>query len=340
MPELNAANENLAAVLSRRSAVARLLRSAPVLLRPILAPGLVLAVSLAACAGPASPPPRLAVSPPPASVPFTYLGGHFLVVAGRVGGVETRFILDTGMGVNLLSEKLCQQVGCTPTGDFTGQRMSGQDVPMKMAKVASLSVGTRTLENVPVGVFDFEANHFGVDPSIDGFLSLAYFRDVAFTLDYGSGTLVIEDADSLQERLSRGRPVPVRLSVHGPAVDVFMPLQVAQGVNASVEVDTGSPALILDEKYLVLLGIDPNDERVKRKQGTDETGYAYTRFFPRDPVPVRALTTPASASHPVPTMFQKIIYDGLIGDAYLRHFVVTYDLPHARLIFAPLPVSP
>jgi hypothetical protein len=33
-------------------------------------------------------------------------------------------------------------------------------------------------------------------------------------------------------------------------------------------------------------------------------------------------------------MVQKIIYDGLVGDAFLRNFIVTYDLQNARMIFA------
>ena len=33
-------------------------------------------------------------------------------------------------------------------------------------------------------------------------------------------------------------------------------------------------------------------------------------------------------------MFQEIIYDGLIGDRFLRNFTVTYDLPRSRMIFA------
>lgn len=33
-------------------------------------------------------------------------------------------------------------------------------------------------------------------------------------------------------------------------------------------------------------------------------------------------------------MFQELSYDGLIGDAFLRNFVTTYDLAHSRMIFA------
>ena len=31
-------------------------------------------------------------------------------------------------------------------------------------------------------------------------------------------------------------------------------------------------------------------------------------------------------------MLQRIVYDGLVGDAFLRRFVVTYDLPASRLL--------
>ena len=33
-------------------------------------------------------------------------------------------------------------------------------------------------------------------------------------------------------------------------------------------------------------------------------------------------------------MFQEIIYDGLIGDQFLRNFTTTYDLPNGRMIFS------
>ena len=33
-------------------------------------------------------------------------------------------------------------------------------------------------------------------------------------------------------------------------------------------------------------------------------------------------------------MFQKIIYDGLVGDSFLKNFVVTYDMQRERMVFA------
>ena len=33
-------------------------------------------------------------------------------------------------------------------------------------------------------------------------------------------------------------------------------------------------------------------------------------------------------------MFQKIIYDGLVGHSFFRNFNVTYNLPEAEMIFS------
>jgi hypothetical protein len=34
-------------------------------------------------------------------------------------------------------------------------------------------------------------------------------------------------------------------------------------------------------------------------------------------------------------MFQRIIYDGLLGHAFVRMFTVTWDIPGARIVLAP-----
>ena len=103
------------------------------------------------------------------TVPFQYLM-HLLTVPVRVGEKETRFIVDTGSGVNLISDSLARALGVEPSGSvFTGRRMSGQAVTAPMtsqlagyaresrrgperrwcdASSASVSPATRTREAV------------------------------------------------------------------------------------------------------------------------------------------------------------------------------------------------
>jgi hypothetical protein len=62
------------------------------------------------------------------AVPFQYQD-HMLAVPVVVGEVETTFIFDTGIGVNLISPGLAAEVSCVPLGEtYTGRMMSGQAV--------------------------------------------------------------------------------------------------------------------------------------------------------------------------------------------------------------------
>jgi hypothetical protein len=52
---------------------------------------------------------------------------------------------------------------------------------------------------------------------------------------------------------------------------------------------------------------------------------------------VRVPTAPELAQRDPGVMFQRIIHGGLVGRAFLRNFVVTFDVPNERLFFSTLP---
>jgi hypothetical protein len=136
------------------------------------------------------------------AVAFEYLQ-HLLTVPVRAGGVETRFIFDTGIGLNLISEALAEQIGCEPDGStFTGQRMSGQDVTIPLGTLSSLSLGDHAGRDVPVGILDMHTMA-GLE-GVEGFLSLTYFRAAPVTIDYAAGLAILEDPSSLARRAQRG----------------------------------------------------------------------------------------------------------------------------------------
>ena len=77
---------------------------------------------------------------------------HLLTVPVRVAGIETRFILDTGIGSNPISASLAAQAGCQPDGTtFTCRRMSGQAVTIPIGTVTSLDLGAHRAFQAPVG---------------------------------------------------------------------------------------------------------------------------------------------------------------------------------------------
>lgn len=251
------------------------------------------------------------------SVPFEYVH-HLVTVPVRVGDVDTRFVLDTGIGPTVVSERIaCERTGAT----FSGRRMSGQEVTLELARLPTLAFGPLVREDVEVGVLDLS----GFPPELaerGGFLSLACFEDAAVTFDYARGRIAVGGP-------AEGVPVAVRVERDGPSLTMFMPLELPQGQTIEVEVDTGSDVLILDERFLSLAAGD-----VRRVDGVDETGNRYTRAFAELDGAVRPLGAPALAQERPRAMFQSIIHDGLVGDDFLRRFRVTYDVPGARMLFA------
>jgi hypothetical protein len=115
---------------------------------------------------------------------------------------------------------------------------------------------------------------------------------------------------------------------------IMLPLKFSNGKSALVEVDTGSGSLILNEKYMKSFGITAVSADVKVMHGKDETEHSYVRYFCKLPADV-SLSAARNIQQCKPSVqFQKIIYDGLIGDSFLHTFTVTFDLAHKRMIFA------
>ena len=96
----------------------------------------------------------------------------------------------------------------------------------------------------------------------------------------------------------------------------------------------GSDALILDDELAAEVGVALDDPEVRVVDGTDETGHVYIRRFTTLHGPIHPEGAPSIVHDDPAVMFQRIRYDGLIGDAFLRRFSVTFDVPAGRIVFA------
>jgi hypothetical protein len=267
------------------------------------------------------------------AVPFEYVM-HALAVPVVVGDIETRFIFDTGGGLNLISEDLAGRVGCTNSGStFTGRRMSGQALTFPIGFVPTLELGGHHSEDVPFALFDLTA-WVGLEP-IEGLISLTAFRTTPVTVDYPAGTLIVEDEASLTARADHGQPVSIDVERDGPySTDIFLALNIPRGPSIKVSVDTGSDSLTLNATLAGQAGIDLHAPTTRKHDGRDETGNQFTRYFATLAGDISLTDAPSFRQANPEVMFQEIIYDGLIGDQFLRNFVTTYDLARNRMIFA------
>jgi hypothetical protein len=151
---------------------------------------------------------------------------------------------------------------------------------------------------------------------------LAHFASVPLTVDYPRRRVVVGER-------AEGAEIQCRVDRDGPAISMFMPLVLPDARVVEVEVDMGSDVLILDERFAGL-----GDGEVRRVDGIDETGHAYTRRFARLPGKVHPVGAPQFAENDPEVMFQSIMYEGLVGDRFLRRFAVTFDVEASTLVLA------
>jgi hypothetical protein len=269
--------------------------------------------------------------------PFDYLR-HLVTVPVVVNGsTEARFVLDSGIGLTIVSESLAEATGSALTGcSYVGTRMSGQSVTIPVGTVSSLPIGAMQRDELEVGVLDMSAFPPEFD-GIGGFIALGFFRGRPFTLDYPRQTLVLETEETLLERAASGTPLDVRIERDEHSITAFLPLTIPGGKSVSVEVDMGSDSLILDVSLAAEVGVELDDPNVRRVEGVDETGHRFTRYFTRIEGEIHPTDAPDFVQQNPDLMFQEIIYDGLLGHSFLRNFIVTYDLHDSRLILARLP---
>jgi len=114
----------------------------------------------------------------------------------------------------------------------------------------------------------------------------------------------------------------------------MLSMDLPNGKQISLEVDTGSDVLILNEWLADDAGIDLNGQGVRQVRATDETGHEFVRSFAALRGHIHVSGAPLIRMTDPEVMLQKIIYDGLVGDKFLRNFTTTYDLANARVIFA------
>ena len=250
---------------------------------------------------------------------------HLVRIPVEVGEERLRFLLDTGIGVTVVSSSFAARADVTETGEtYDARRMSGQVVSIPLVRLPDLEVGGFVVPAPIAAVADLGDED---GPSgFTGILGYGLFGDHAVTTDVDARTITIG-------RESTGGTA-VQLHVHrdGPAVDPFVDLVLPSGRTISVEVDTGSPHLILDPRFLADCGLTPDDARLEVSTGVDETGHAWTRSFATIDGAIHLAAAPDTAQHAPRVQFQKIVHDGLVGTDYLERYRFTVDLSAGVLV--------
>ena len=251
---------------------------------------------------------------------------HLVRVPARLGGDELRFLVDTGIGITVVNERLAQRGDVERLDEsYAGRRMSGQLVEAPLVRLPALAVGDYVVDGHVAAAVD-------LGEGFDGILGPTYFADRVVTTDPAAGALTVHEKDDRVE----GIEVPLRMHRDGRSADPFAELVLPSGRAVLVEVDTGSDRLIVDTGFMAECGLAIGGPGVTAGEGVDETGHSYVRYDATLAGSVHLAAAPETAQDHPGVIFQRIVHDGLVGSDYLYRYRFSFDLAGERMLLSPL----
>ena len=256
-------------------------------------------------------------------VPFTDDGG-LIHVKGTVDTYPASIIVDLGAGLNVVSAELGARTVAT-TGKYVTLTLTGQRVDLPIGTIGSVSLGEFGVDNHTVGMWK------ALDGTgVDALISAGAFRDVTTTFDFRQHEIVIEDAASFFERTRFGARVPLLLQDElGIALGVFARFDFGHGQTGLCAIDTGLPGIAIDRRFAAKMGINLSDS--SHRPAHTSLGDGVTATIPSLALVGASDTTMADPQ----VVFQDLVYDCNVGNAFWNGKVFTLDIPHHVMYVAP-----
>lgn len=269
--------------------------------------------------------------------PFQLINNHIYADAWVNGHGPLLFIFDTG-GQNILVPSTAKALGVKVQGAMPGGGVGNKTVNYGLAKVALLKVGDATFKNQIMGVLDFEPNAVeGVD--IKGMIGFTVFKRFVTRIDYGKHQMTLIEPGHFNAK-DAGTPIPFVFDGDLPEIEGTF-----DGIAGKFQIDTGSrDALTLTGPFA-----KAHDLRAKNPHGVVAVdgwgvGGSATSYVTRGklltigPVQIPEVVTALSVQKK--GAFATPAYQGNIGGAILKHFVVTFDYANHTMYLKPIAAAP
>jgi cytochrome c-type biogenesis protein CcmH/NrfG/predicted aspartyl protease len=280
----------------------------------------------------------------PVEVPFDLSDRQLPVVEVMVNGKGPfRFVIDTGSGFVVISERTAQALGTRPIarGGVSQGVGGGGSFPIVYGLLRRLEFGSLRVDNVPAYIRKF---HGESGAAVDGFIGVSLLSRFSVVVDFGTRRFGLRPRQTEPEPPAPGDlVVPYRMTTGGM---MSVPTELAtEGPELHFIVDTGASATVVSQDTFSRLNLaDKLDKRAQVRVvgagGITEdvpvvvldrlTVRGHRRDF------VRAIVLDLAAVNET-AGFQQA---GIIGNNVLRHYRLEIDFARSQLILRPVTPTP
>ncbi|MBX7045176.1 MAG: aspartyl protease family protein [Ignavibacteria bacterium] len=244
--------------------------------------------------------------------------------------ITANFLMDTGGGMNILSSGVFNKVKSSAKfrGFETGFRHDGERLDGKVYEIPSIQIGGYKVNDVIVGEYP-PLDEYG----IEGIISLKFFENKPFTIDFKNKKFVIENKKSMSKIRKHSEATPILLDVFSDwAIDMYINLIVNDSISLKAEFDTGSgfDHIIMNPQYLQSMGVDTSTAK-KNPYTTPISKTHLTDYL----VKVNSIKCEGISSGEIKnrqvTFRQNMIHQALIGSGMFKDKAITIDIPNRKM---------
>jgi hypothetical protein len=268
-----------------------------------------------------------------AAIPVVLVGDHVLVQVRVNGSEPVWFLLDSG-AATILGAKCAARLGLATQGVERGNGVGGEAIEATTASNVRLALPGVEFSEARVVVVPLDAVETGLGRPVDGILGNSILRRSVVTVDYARKTLRVVDPAAYEYR-GGGTVVPLTLERDLVFASATVKAPGHDPVSGLFEIDSGGGhGVILNAPFVreggLLEGNTWPRVGVGGLGGTMPAREGRLEWVKMGTARVDA--PEALLSEATGGLYASGEFDGNIGGAVLRQFVVTFDLPHERMM--------
>jgi len=252
---------------------------------------------------------------PECRVPVSVRNGFLVLAAGQIGGVEARFVVDTGTSPSILNARLARKMGLEVGG---GTLIAvGRAVKSGHAVVPELDLGPIHATGLPVNVMDLSQLEKSLGTEIAGLIGMDVLGRASFRLDYD--TKELEFGDIADEGIAVEYDAASRLALAEASL---------QGRRVRLIVDTGSDLVVVYGKSWE--AFEPARLVSQTQQGTSVAEQVPAREIAKPEMQLGGRQFRGMRTYYVPSG-AAVGYDGFFGVRALKLHGISFDRVKQRM---------
>lgn len=253
-------------------------------------------------------------------------------------GEPLNFVLDTGSGISVISERTAKKLKINPVARGGMARGIGGNGKFEIVYgfLPSVYIGDVKIKNVPIYIRKFHLQN----ELIDGYIGLSLISKFLTVLDYGNSTFSLTSQNIVEKKETQGEnlSLPLRLTSSG-----FLSGEVElEGIDVPLNfiVDTGASVSVISDELANMKEINRfvKDEKLRIIGAAGVTENVLSFTLPRISFGTHTRESVSAVALDLDLINETAGFkqEGILGGNFLKNYCLTFDFKNSQVVFVPV----